>query len=558
MRFLKKLTLITWCELVLLLGTSWYNYHLFATAKLVGNGASRALVALGPMLGIGAPYKDLYEFAPPGYFMLLAGWAQIWGTSMPAFRLLHATLVFVHGLCFLLICKKLFPSQWLAMGVFAFGIIAAHSRIVQSDIFSVDLAATAFALAGLAALLYVKNVSVRLLLSSALLLLAAQMKDIYILVVVTLLPIYLREILQRSEWQFYKTLLISLVGPGLILFAAWSYLQINDALPSYVEVVKDKSVVAYKYDSWRAYYVINSALLLHFNNFFIRYGLIAEVIFVMLNAAVLVRYWILQIFHINEWYRTWLADTLRAWQQALNNYAETIVGARVAVGIFVFSLLGGLTLYGQHTVDTRFIPVTTCLYLLIGLLLVGPMEFVARRLSQKWLKAALFVGTMILISPKQQVLSHYRQGFPNPPPYNFELDQEILSRTSPEDCILHLYGWEVSSTYMYTRRRPCTKYFLVNHVYLFGKRRIIREYQQQIFSNPPAVVLINTKGADFNIAQFESEILAVPRFLEHCYTADPRYQEYEGYFMAPVSVYWPRSELTKEQLGACVLEFGKI
>lgn len=545
-------------EWSLLLWTFVYNFHLFSTSKLVGNGASRTLVALGPMLGIGAPYRDLYEFAPPGYYMMISSWVHIMGMSMPSFRLLHATLILVHGVCVLLICRKLFPWRWLSWIVFSFTIIVAHSRIVQSDIFSVDLAATMFALAGLTTILYVRNIIWRLLFGSALLLMAAQMKDIYILTLITLAPLYLKEFLDRSESQFYKIVLISLLGPLTILATAFAYIARLQVMPSYIEVFKDKMVVAQHYDSWEAYYSLNSPLIKHFNTYFMEHGALFAILILSFYLILLAVYIFNKFKKTNSFHLNWLFNLSNYFKQWLDQYSQSSSGSRTACIVFVLSLLGGLTLYGQHTVDTRFIPVTTCLYLLIGILLVEPVSSVNRVFKSVWIKVSLCFILVLLIAPQKTVLSTYLAGFPKSPPFNTEIDAEIARRTATEDCILHVYGWEVSSTYTYNRRKPCTKYFLINHLSMFGKRRIKREYREQIFANPPAALIINTKGADFNIKEFEENVMNMTRLVAHCYLPDPKFQEYEGYFMAPISVYWPRLDLTKDQLKECVSTYGKI
>lgn len=557
MKLVQKVNFILTIEICLLIFTVIFNYQLFNTTKIVGNGASRTLVAIGPILNIGVPYKDLYEFAPPGYYMLVGGWASVFGTSMVSYRSLQAFLIIIHGICVLLICKKLFRSKLLSFLIFSSTIIAVHSPLVQSDIYSVDLAATAFALAGLTTIFYLKNVYLKLSLGSMFMLIAFQMKDIYILSLITLVPLYLREFVNKSESKFYKIVLMSLLGPIFVTAIIITYLVKLDIYQSYIEVFKDKMGVAHHYNSLIDYYETNKVILTHFNNFFVPNSIKIGTIFLIFNCILGITFLMYKIRKSKTWYG-FFSNSKKYGHNWLNSYSETRTGSVYASVLFVFSLLGGLTLYGQYSVDTRFIPIATCLYILLGVIISPIFDLASKTLRSRFLIFGLFIIISVLILPKKDVVAQLLKPFPNPPPYNFEVENEIISRTNSEDCILHIYGWEVSSTYIYTRRRPCTRYFLINHLSLFGKRRLVQEYKQQIFENPPKVLIINRLGADFDIAGFEKNILNIPEIVKNCYTIDPKYRQYKGNFFAPVDIFWPKSDLSRDQLKECVYKSGRV
>lgn len=542
--------------LLVLAFTAYYNFHLFSTSKIVGNGASRALVALGPQLEIGLPYRDLYEFVPPGFLIAFNSWVAFAGMSMNSFRLFHVSLILAHGLFLLLVCKKCIPSSFLAMMVFLLGVASSHVRTIQSDIFSLDLAGTTLALGGLAALVAIKNLSLRVNVSLLLFILAGQMKDIYILSALTVIPLYLRELCQGKN-NFIRLFILSLVAPLIVGLMLLMFFIVYPVLPNYIQIVKDKSSLVNLQISI-VFIVSNFYALIHiFLKTFLKYRYSLELLLLINLSLGTIE---LRRMLGGKGVRQSLIETKQLLLRAGAEYSETHFGKTLACGVFVLAMMCSLVLYGKYSVDTRFVAVTTSISLLLGILFIYPWQFFTQNFKNKFLTLAGMSVVLLAFLPQRTVFSAFKLDPPNTNVYYFEVEKLIQERTQKTDCILHIYGWEVSPTYLYSQRKPCTKYFLVNIIYMLKEPRVLQEYQQDIFKNPPAVILLNTKGADFPIERFEKEVIDIPNILENCYEIDPIYVDYyyPGYFLAPVSIYWPRKEFSKVHLQSCVEMNGRI
>lgn len=555
MNFRKKLQASTNIEFLLIAGTAIYNYQNFDLSKLGGNSASRVLLAIGPLLKIGEPYKDLYEVVPPGFLLLISGWVHVFGISIYSFKMLHILFIFLSGLLLLLICRQLFRRRVVELLVFSSTLLVMHSGVVQTDFFSIDFLGTTFSLGALAALYYVRDPIFKLFTSATVILIASQMKDVYILSMLTLLPIYLRELLQRNERSFFKLFFLSMAGPLMVVFAVMAYLMYHGALESYIEVLHDKLALA-RYSSPNVIFADFITMIQIFEKNFLWVPKLIEVL-------IIVNVFLALIFFSKKFKERKLPflpenvikETGLRFNKWLNNYGRSRAGNVALILVFIFSLLLGLTLYGQYSVDTRFIGIACCLYLFLGLLVIHPVEIIQRLLKKKILRILVTVFLLILLMPQKAIFKRYTFATFHGK-HNFDIEKEIMKKTDKNDCILHIYGWEVSPTYIYTQRRPCSKYFLTNLLHLIRRRRIALEYREQIFNNPPAAIIYNTLDTDFNIDRFEREVMNLPNILLHCYVADPRYKDFKGYFFAPITLYWPKTS-DKEQLKTCFTTYGQ-
>lgn len=553
-KYLKKY-FVTYFELTLLFITVFYNFQHFALLKIDGNAASRVLLAVGPIFNIGIPYKELYEFVPPGFLILVSGWIRFFGISMQSFRLLHVFFIFLSGLFVLVICKKIFRRKIVELFVFSAIILSLHSGIVQTDLFSIDFLGTIFAVGGLAALLYFKEVTYKLAIGSTLILIASQIKDIYILPILSLIPIYFRELLNRSEKSFFKLLFLSLLGPLLIAILVLYYLLSTGALEGYIQVVRDKSAFA-QFGSLQQVLQNFGAMIEIFSGYFLQLPRLMEV-FMLGYSLFIILIYLKKLKTLPAFkFRNFLHQFKKEAAKLLKHYAVTFEGQITLSLVYITSLLFGLTLYGQYSVDTRFSAIVFSLFLLLGLLVAHTIEVVNRFLKQGFFRILMIFILLILLIPKQAIFRSYNFTPRHKGDYNFEVEKEIERRTNKDDCILHVYGWGVASTYIYTKRQPCSKYFLPNSLHQVGRQRLASEYRKEIFNSPPAAIILTTQMTDFDIARFEREVLNLSHILTECYYAEPKYSNYRKYFAVPITLYWPKNS-DKRELKACVMKYGQ-
>lgn len=533
-------------QILILTVSAYYNFDLFKGTKLFGNAASRVLLALGPMLGIGSPYKDLYEIVPPGYLLFIATWAKLFGMSMFSFKSIQVLLILLNGFFLIVICKKLFKNQILQLFVFISVIITVHSRIIQTDFFSIDFFATTLVLGGLASLLHFKNLSLRLSIAATMFVLASQMKEIYILSFVSLLPFYLREFLKKEKKDFFKIVLISAVGPLIILILIISYLRANGVLMEYLQVLQDKFGFAQDASPNQIFF----AYIRMVNLFEQTFLMLSNLVGVLLTVNILIFIKELQknqktkrSFKIQRF----LKKLARIIKSELRHYGENYQGKIILTVTLILSVLYGIAIYGLYSGSQLSIVVTT-LYIIIGLLLIYPIYLINKS------KLGLFRGILILLIllvfvPKQSVFNY--KYYPVRRDFAFEIEKEIMKRVDKKDCILHVHGWEVAATYIYAKRRPCSKYFLSNELFNIEREGVFDEYRNDLFNNPAAAIFYSERGADLNIDQFENKIISMRKILKNCYVPDPKYINYKKHYFALMTLYWPRPDLTEEQLRKC-------
>jgi hypothetical protein len=131
----------------------------------------------------------------------------------------------------------------------------------------------------------------------------------------------------------------------------------------------------------------------------------------------------------------------------------------------------------------------------------------------------LFICSVVILVPKRQYLSSYLPQSTNyvlsDRTYGFE--KRIEELTTKDQCILSVYGWGVSENYLYSRRRPCTRFFLPNIVNQDWQKK---EYARDIMENPPAAIAYTTVETDMDIQKFQTEVINISKIIKNCYVQD--------------------------------------
>src|SRR5258708_252339 len=64
----------------------------------------------------------------------------------------------------------------------------------------------------------------------------------------------------------------------------------------------------------------------------------------------------------------------------------------------------------------------------------------------------------------RDVFKYLSTNTPNDNNPQVEAEKLIDQRVPKDRCVLNIYGWHVASFYIYTKRQPCTRFFLPNIV----------------------------------------------------------------------------------------------
>jgi dolichol-phosphate mannosyltransferase len=534
-------SVVLFLQLVLLASVTIFNFYLFNTAKITtGNTAARTLLALGPQLHLGVPYQDLWEYAPPGLLAAIATWTDLFGYSMLSFRFLHALLVFSTGLLLILILRKVFKS-WVIESVVFFPLcLILFSQVLQTDMYSIELFGTLLSLAGLASLLYLQHPVNKLAVSAGFLVAASQIKETFTLCILILVVGYWQEFRSNSLWGFVKNVALSLYGPLTVVSIILGYLYFNDAALAYTEVLQSKFALVPQYTlkglTLTAIHLVTFFSGTYLKGPYLVWGVLA------LNPLLLIGHVI------------WSRRPQEMFTTAMSYLSSELVIA----SIFSGGILGGFLTYGQISPGIRMMSIAVALFLLVGLSLIYPLTILIKvapkNLNSTVLGLALAVIGAAIFWPSHLTLRDYKYNVAAAPEYDFGIEKMVQSRVSEQDCILHVYGWEVPRTYIYTQRRPCSRFFLSNLVIDHPKH--ITEYQRSIVSDPPMAIFYNEGGADLSVDHFEKTVLNFASVIEHCYTPDEKVNDYYGYFFAITTLYWPNEGLSKKDLSECFVKYG--
>ncbi len=528
-------------QALILIIVAYYSSYFLRATKLFGNTASRVLLAVGPMLGLGSPYKDLYEIVPPGYLVFLTMWMRLFGMGMVSFIAIHILLVFMSGFFLLLIYEELFKDRFLRILLFFSTVVVLNSFLIQSDLFTIDFFAGTFVLGGLAVLLRVKKLLWSISIAATLFFLASQFKDIYIVSFISLLPFYIRELLKKNKKNFARLVLISSIGPLTILIVIISYLYFNNVFIDYLNIVFDKAGFT-RTLSLKGIFFSYIHIIGLINQFFLKLPNIISVL-LLINLII----FLVPLVRKRRIKSVKYRSPTKLFIRELTNYGETDRGKIILTVNFIVWVLFGTIIYGLYA-GSQIIIIIACMFIVIGLLLIHPLSLLKESKIGYFAGLTLFFILLVLV-PIISIISH--PYYPVKRNHTFNLEAEIMRKVDKKSCILHVYGWEVAASYIYTQRRPCSKYFLANELYNLKKPGLFDEYRQDLINNPAAALIYSEGGADIDIQSFENEIINVRKVLEMCYIPDHKFIDYKLHFFAPVTLYWPKPHLNKDQLKKC-------
>jgi len=522
------------------------NLFSFSSVNRIGNDSiNYILPALAPKFEMGVPYRDYFENNPPGILLLTWGWTSFFGYSNLSFKILHFITLISASFLFYLITKKAFPLFFGPILVI-FSSVVLFSPMLDTFLLTSEQIGLCFSLLGLVLLLWIKDDKIfwRFFLASIFLFLASQMKDPFGPVLICLLPPLFFYLVRKESQKFFKAVFAMFLGTALSLGTIIVYLGVIGSLNAYLEMLRLKTEIYHislSADNL-IYRLLSSIQQLKDLVIYPQYSLVF--LFFLFFVLFLVK----KIINKNASLKESLIIKINLDEKAII-YSILIF---YVIGNFIgFELQGKV---GSHYLIQMVIPV----YILVALVLLSlykailptNLEFSSRfKIHTGILKVSILCLVTLLLFPKylrsyshlyktfsySKLISNLTEGQKMPP-----LETYIQNKTSKDDCILSLYGWGTPTTYFYSQRRPCTRFYTPN---LITDRNKF-EFREQILVHPPAAIFYTKVGADMDIDGFEKNIFNVSKTLKYCYKRDVIYEE----------LFFPAS--SKEKLTKCISDNG--
>lgn len=482
---------------------------IFKQDRIVGDTATHLMLAVAPLIGNGSPYRDVWEIKPPVWPMLLYGWSSLFGFGIVSIRILNLVVSSVIVFFTLAVFKKVFSTPVYEF-LFVCAMVVVLSPILNSIMLSTEIVGLAISLVGLWFLLRDENSFGKYYLAGVFLFAASQTKEPFTFGMAAIVPILVWLCITKGITKFVSGLFGFLLGAGTTFSAIYLYLYHFGSIAGYLEVFKFKQLF-FTYEKLLSnflpgYYIAART--------FVEYPSILEILLVIsLLIGYLVNRYSNKLYFDKSRSELKLSEGKVLDIYIVKNYTVLFY----SLGSFVGFGLGGS--FGSHYLIQVVIP----FYMIIGLVMTSIFNNLGWLVTKNKLYIVLTLlmgGLLFLIAlPKRPYVSsllHRNLKF-NYTDQVFSYEKRIGEITTKDKCILSVYGWGVSENYIYTLRRPCTRFVLANMVSLVWQ---YKEYAKSIQSSPPAAIIYQTAGADMNIGRFESEVINIKKIVKNCYVQD--------------------------------------
>lgn len=497
--------------IVSLAALSLLGVYLFSQTRITGNAASHVLLAVSPILKIGSPYKDFWDIKPPVLPLILYIWSNFFGFSILSIRVANILVAILTVLVTWLTYRKVFRTPILEI-IFIFTILIFLSPLLNSIILPTELLGLLLSLGGLYALIGFKKDFTKFYFSGLLFFAASQTKEPFTFTALAALPVFLGSLLENGFSGLLKNLIQFLLGIFTGLIGIYIYLASLGAVPAYIEVFKYK----------QAFFPLTLETL---SQNILPGFYAAERTFVALpyTLSILIALGLASFYFVNKFKRT-LSFSSRDSNLTLKTMVVSDAESLKKYSVFFYSIgsffgfgLGGS--YGSH----YLIQVVAPFYILGGFIasfIFNNASYLFNK-SKKYFYLTMFLtglAAFVLLpkGPYFSIFIHERLNLGLTDRVNVG-ERRINELTSKDECVLSVYGWGVGENYLYSERRPCTRFFLVNIVLLDWQKK---EYRNAILQNPPAVIAYQTSGADVDVQKFESEVINLKKIVNNCYIKD--------------------------------------
>lgn len=506
------------------------------------------LPAIAPLNGLGFPYKDYWAIEPPALLLMTAIWG-VFGQSLAWFHVLLISLEVLTCWMYWKIVSKVFPTLGSVI-LYCVGIFFYFSSAVQSMFLPSEINGSFFSLLGLLMLLSKERIEKKVFWASLFFGLAGQMKEVFAFTVLALVPDYIKASL--VSWKFLlKIIWQSIKGMSLMLFFVFGYLISNAATSAYHEVILSKSGAfqitnldfqfshayqAMQFPIYRFILVNYSLLVLSVGSIAIGWLGISLSKMILLKksrknvitaSATLPKDLYSYLVLICYWIGSWIGYI------AQNRYGNKYDIAVLFSTLILLAILSKIITFGIFSMFEAVFNLSSkvtkkynafVFAVILGCLILPNRPFLVASISQvKAFSPSGFISRWLYLEiASERVVASL-----------------IKEKTTESDCIQGVYGWGVGSLYIYSERKPCTRFFIPNII----TPDQVEEYRRSIVKSPPAAIFYSIGGADLDISVFERDVFNYSSVISNCYILDTAHK----------GLYWPKMELLDSKgLSLCV------
>lgn len=522
--------------------------------RLSGNAVSLVMMATAPLREIGVPYKDYWEYKPPGIMLLVGFWVKMFGSTMFSFKILQLLFLLGTGPLIYLVLRKIF-SPFYGFILASLAAVVLYSPYLSFTFLPEELFGLFFSLLGLVCLLYLKGIGWRFFLSAFFIALASQMKNPFASTMLAIAPPLIYLLVLKDFRSFLRAMESILGGILLVFLIVGSYLVAIGSLRVYLEVLN------FEVNTW-----IWSKLPSFQDSYY----------FAFWHAKNIFLYFQSEVFPVLLlWFLPFLLSIVLKGRPRLPSFKRSggyyeialplptvkleITPQAIDMLTVIFYSLGSFVLFSMYGFfDFQYLyQIAMPIYFFWSIVIKSILDNLKKVLPSLRIDLLLLPILLIFLFPKGPYLKSYNLGNYNPfhiiqlihrnitlPDGETPFEDYINAHTGPSSCILSVYGWGVGETYFYAQRRPCSRFFLPHLVLVEWQKK---EFRESILQNPPQAIVYTQEGADLDVVRFEKEVIDFSRIIERCYRLDSEYPTYSSWQR---HLYFPRFQ--DDQLKSCI------
>jgi hypothetical protein len=486
---------------------------------------SWALPAQALINNQGIPYVNYWDIKAPGLIMLAQSWIFLFGNSYFSFLSLHLMLIVLSIFGIVRIFYTIF-DKWTASWLSLSSAIIFLSPLIQTQFAGAELSGLALCVVALNLVIPFSQISYfKMFLSSFLFVLSSQMKEPYSFTALSLIPLLIYYYSQNIN-KFKNYFLTYIIGGSFAVLNVIVYLMYYGSFEAYKEVLAYKKEMFLHFSISEVFnhfvYSINysSKTLFESNLTFTSWFILLVLVLIFTNKQ-----------NIKKLFRKYT----KKGQFLIRNFLKQNLNKQSVeqLALLVFSLATFLGIALQFRYSSHYvIPVIFSTIIIFALSLKVLLNIVLKNQNSKskkkmWIYLLYAVLLIMTTFPKTNLLTSFSLNIENLTLLNnfkyknvnetlFPEEKKIIEKTDKSECIISVYGWAVGSTYFYTNRKPCTRYFLLQAM----PEKYGYEYSNSLIENIPSAIIYTRENADFNIELFEDTIFNYSSVISKCYSPD--------------------------------------
>lgn len=491
--------------------------HYSNVSKIGTDAVSWFLPAKAVLNGSGAPYSDYWDTKPSGLILFSVFWLATFGDDINSFRLLHLLLVSVCVFGIVRIYYLVLPRVYFLI-VSLFSIIVFMSPRIQSQSLLIETFGLSFALIALNILLTEKiPLGKRSYFSALFFVLGGQMKESYAFMGLSMIPFVVHTYLANRR-EIINVIKSAFLGVITVLLTLALFLVFTKSIFSYPEVIQ------FILDYGSPAHVTQAIEFPKATYIYLQYKLVP------LLSIILVSYVFLKVILVE------IGIMMKSNKSTKINLFVSFDHHKYKLAILFVYAVGaviGFTMqnkFGSHYDAQMVFPIFVLITVPLLIISKSIRKVVSRYTSSEKLTNFVHVISLVaitlLIFPKKDYFIENKISLLKPKNFIFQwnignnadmsIENVIKKNTEVSDCIIHIYGWGVGTTYFYADRTPCSRFFLVNLM----PPIFYEEYKTDLISRPPAAIVYTLGGADIDHKRFEDQVFDFTSVIKNCYKPD--------------------------------------